>query len=117
MRAEDLHEVIHAEPFQTFDLMLADGTRLHISHPDWISHPFKQSRRVVVWTRDERVRTSRCRPPAWRRHRSPSAGGVDRSEPGRGAVTWLGWCLLGAGDPAVPGVGVPDRGGLAGGAS
>lgn len=56
MRAEDLHEVIHAEPFQTFDLMLADGTRLHISHPDWISHPFKQSRRVVVWTRDERVR-------------------------------------------------------------
>ena len=56
MRVEDLHEVIHAEPFQSFNLMLADGTRLHISHPDWVSHPFQQSRRVVVWTRDEHVR-------------------------------------------------------------
>ncbi len=44
MKAEDLHETIHAEPFQPFELMLADGTRLHIPHPDWISHPIKVSR-------------------------------------------------------------------------
>ena len=56
MRPEDLHEVIHAEPFQQFDLMLADGTRLSIPHPDWISHPIEKSRRVVVWTPEDRVK-------------------------------------------------------------
>ncbi len=55
VKAEDLHEAIHAEPFQPFDLMLADGTRLPIPHPDCISHPIQLSRRVVVWTPDDRV--------------------------------------------------------------
>ena len=30
--------------------------QLHILHPDWISHPIEKSRRVVVWTRDDRVK-------------------------------------------------------------
>src|SRR5271157_633404 len=39
MRAESLHEVIHAAPFRPFDLMLADGTRVHVPHPEYIQWP------------------------------------------------------------------------------
>ena len=55
MRAESLEEAIHAEPFRPFALMLADGTRLPVPHPDFISHP-PGARTTVVMGRDESVR-------------------------------------------------------------
>ncbi|MGO9600879.1 MAG: hypothetical protein ACLP7Q_23100 [Isosphaeraceae bacterium] len=55
MRAESLHEVIHAAPFRPFDLMLADGTRVHVPHPEYIAYP-SGSRTAVVMGQDESVR-------------------------------------------------------------
>ena len=55
MRAENLHEVIDAEPFRPFTLMLADGTRLHVPHPAWILHP-PHARTAVVMSQDESIR-------------------------------------------------------------
>jgi hypothetical protein len=55
MRAENLHEAIHAEPFRPFTLMLADGTRLHVPHPESILHPQK-ARTAVVMSQDESIR-------------------------------------------------------------
>jgi len=55
MRAESLHEAIHAERFRPFALILADGTRLHVPHPEWILQP-AGARTAVVMGRDESVR-------------------------------------------------------------
>ena len=55
MRAESLHEAIHAVPFRPFALMLADGTRLPVPHPEWILHP-KGARTAVHMEPNERVR-------------------------------------------------------------
>jgi hypothetical protein len=55
VRAESLEEVIRAVPFRPFSLMLADGTRLAVSHPEWIMLP-PGTRTAVHMTPDERVR-------------------------------------------------------------
>jgi hypothetical protein len=55
VRAESLHEAIHAQPFRPFTLMLADGTRLHVPHPEWILQP-RGARIAVVMNEDESIR-------------------------------------------------------------
>ncbi len=55
MRTESLHDAIHAEPFRPFALMLADGTRLAVPHPEWIMLP-AGARTAVVMEPSERVR-------------------------------------------------------------
>lgn len=55
MRTESLREVIHAQPFRPFALMLADGTRLHVPHPEWLV--VTPTGRTVVWMdKDDRVK-------------------------------------------------------------
>jgi hypothetical protein len=51
MRAENLHEVIHAAPFRPFALCLADGSRVNVPHPDFIAYP-PGERTAVVFGRD-----------------------------------------------------------------
>lgn len=46
MRAEDLHDLVKAAPFRPFALVLADGTRWTIEHPEWIA--FRGGRTAVV---------------------------------------------------------------------
>lgn len=55
MRAENLQELIHAAPFRPFELVLANGSRVLVSHPEWILHP-KGARTAVVMRPDESVR-------------------------------------------------------------
>jgi hypothetical protein len=55
VRTESLHETIHAQPFRPFALMLADGTRVPVAHPEWILHP-PGARTAVVMEPNERVR-------------------------------------------------------------
>jgi hypothetical protein len=55
VRAENLREAIHAQPFRPFVLMLADGTRWQVSHPEWIMQP-PGTRTAVVMGEDESVR-------------------------------------------------------------
>ena len=55
MRAEDLQEVIRAQPFRPFALMLADGIRLAVPHPEWIYlTPTKKT--VIHATPNDRLR-------------------------------------------------------------
>ena len=55
MRAENLQDVIHAEPFWPFWLCLANGSRVYVPHPEWILHPSGR-RTAVVMGPDEGVR-------------------------------------------------------------
>jgi hypothetical protein len=55
MRPETLPQAIPAEPFRPFSLILADGTRLPMPHPDFITHP-EWARTDVVMGQDESVR-------------------------------------------------------------
>ncbi len=55
MRAESLRELIHAEPFRPFELVLANGSRVLVSHPEWILYP-KGARSAIVWYPDDRFR-------------------------------------------------------------
>jgi len=55
VRADSLRELIHAEPFRPFELVLANGSRVLVTHPEWILHP-KGARTAIVWYPDERVR-------------------------------------------------------------
>ena len=55
MRAESLRELIRAESFRPFELVLANGSRVLVSHPEWIFHP-KGARTAIIMGRDESVR-------------------------------------------------------------
>jgi hypothetical protein len=55
VRAEELHDVIHAAPFRPFALCLSDGTRVDVGHPDFIAHP-PGGRTAVVFGLDDRMR-------------------------------------------------------------
>jgi len=55
VRAESLRELIHAEPFRPFEIVLVNGSRILVTHPEWIFHP-KGARTAIVWYPDERVR-------------------------------------------------------------
>jgi hypothetical protein len=45
MNIELVREALHNQPFQPFDLRLADGRSLHVPHPDFVA---VSNRRVVV---------------------------------------------------------------------
>ena len=47
MRSENLHELIHAQPFRPFALVMADGKRAVIDHPEFIAH--RPGGRVAVF--------------------------------------------------------------------
>ena len=55
MKAENLDELIHAEPFRPFTICLANGARVDVPHPQWIIHP-PGTRTAVVMSPDESVR-------------------------------------------------------------
>jgi hypothetical protein len=55
MRAENLDQLIRAEPFRPFTICLANGARVDIPHPKWIFHP-PGTRTAVVMAPDESVR-------------------------------------------------------------
>ena len=55
MRAENLDEVIRAQPFRPFSLRLADGSVVEVRHPEWIAHP-AGTRTAVVVRPDESVK-------------------------------------------------------------
>ena len=86
MRAEDLQEAIHAQPFRPFAIVGADGKHISVRHPEWITH---RGRTAAVIDQDERLHIidvmlvqrlevgRRCRPA---RHRqSPTAGNERRN--------------------------------------
>jgi len=55
VRAENLQEVIHAEPFRPFTLCLANGSRVFVPHPEWILH-HSGGRTAVFMGQDESLR-------------------------------------------------------------
>jgi hypothetical protein len=51
MTTEELSRVHQAQPFQPFDIYLADGRKLHVPHPEFLSrHP--RGRAVIVFHED-----------------------------------------------------------------
>jgi len=55
VRSESLREVVRAQPFRPFSLMLADGTRLPVPQPEWVF--ILPAGRTVIWSdQDERVK-------------------------------------------------------------
>jgi hypothetical protein len=55
VRAESLREVIQAEPFRPFEIVLVSGSRILVTHPEWVLYP-KGARTAIVWYPDDRVR-------------------------------------------------------------
>ena len=55
MTREALHAAIHAEPFRPFRLILANGERLQVPHPEWVW--LVPAGRTLGWAdQDERVK-------------------------------------------------------------
>lgn len=38
MNGKTLQDAIHAAPFRPFELVLADGSRVVVRHPEWIAY-------------------------------------------------------------------------------
>jgi len=55
MRPESLRELIYAEPFRPFELVLANGSRMLVPHPEWMLYP-KGAQTAVVWYPNDRLR-------------------------------------------------------------
>jgi hypothetical protein len=55
VRAEALHEAIHAVPFRPFALVLANNDRVPVSHPEWILHP-SGARTCIIMRPDDSFR-------------------------------------------------------------
>jgi hypothetical protein len=53
MNPTALHQAIHAAPFRPFELVLADGSRVVVRHPEWIA--FAGGRVAVVLEPDDRT--------------------------------------------------------------
>jgi hypothetical protein len=53
VNAVTLQEAIHAQPFRPFELVLADGCRVAVPHPEWIA--IAGGRVAVVTDPDDRV--------------------------------------------------------------
>ena len=49
MTVEQLRNVISASPFRPFTMKLADGTRLRVKHPEFVSFS-PVGRTVIVWS-------------------------------------------------------------------
>ncbi len=55
MKAESLREVVRAQPFRPFSLILANGERLPVPHPEWVW--LLPAGRTIGWSdQDERVK-------------------------------------------------------------
>lgn len=52
MTIDQLRNVIQARPFRPFTLKLADGTRLRVKHPEFVSSS-PAGRTVIVWSEAE----------------------------------------------------------------
>ncbi len=53
MTADVLRAAIGAQPFHPFELVLADGSRVNVRHPEWIA--YAGGRVAVVTDPDDRV--------------------------------------------------------------
>ncbi|MGA2704561.1 MAG: hypothetical protein ABSH35_26130 [Isosphaeraceae bacterium] len=53
MNPTTLHQAIHAAPFRPFELVLADGSRVAVPHPEWIA--FAGGRVALVTDPDDRA--------------------------------------------------------------
>jgi hypothetical protein len=48
MTINAIRELHEASPFRPFDIVVADGTRIHVPHPEFLAHPGK-GRMVVAF--------------------------------------------------------------------
>jgi hypothetical protein len=53
VRAENLQDVIRATPFRPFSIVLADGSRVDVPHPEWIA--YGGGRTAIVIEPDDRT--------------------------------------------------------------
>jgi hypothetical protein len=56
MTLEEVRSLVHAAPFQSFDIYLADGTSIRVPHPDFIAIP-AAGRTVALYKEGERAHT------------------------------------------------------------
>ena len=54
MTTERLQDLLRATPFRAFDIVMGDGTRYHVPHPEWIAYSDK-SRTAVVFDESGRL--------------------------------------------------------------
>ena len=55
MRAEDLQDVIKAQPFRPFAVVFADGAKVTVPHPEWILFPRGARTAVVMEPETQRL--------------------------------------------------------------
>jgi hypothetical protein len=55
VRAEDLQDVIKAQPFKPFAIIFADGAKITVPHPEWILHPRGARTAVVMEPETQRL--------------------------------------------------------------
>ena len=48
MTIDALRELHEARPFRPFDIIVADGSRLHVPHPEFLAHP-NRGRTLVLF--------------------------------------------------------------------
>ena len=53
MTVEQLREAVTAQPFVSFSLVLADGTRHDVKHPELIAIAPKAERTFILWLEGE----------------------------------------------------------------
>jgi hypothetical protein len=56
MTLDEVRSLVHAAPFQSFDMYLADGSFIRIPHPDFIAIP-AAGRAVALYKVGERAHT------------------------------------------------------------
>ena len=54
MTLEEVRKAVHAVPFQSFTMYLADGTSIRVPHPDFIALP-AAGRTVAIYGENERA--------------------------------------------------------------
>ena len=54
MTLEDVRKAVHAVPFQSFTMYLADDTSIRVPHPDFIAMP-SAGRTVSIYAEKERT--------------------------------------------------------------
>ena len=48
MTIDAIRQLHEAQPFRPFDIVVADGSRIHVPHPEFLAHPGK-GRTVVAF--------------------------------------------------------------------
>lgn len=56
MTLDEVRSLVHAAPFQSFDMHLADGSSIRVPHPDFIAIP-DAGRTVALYKEGERAHT------------------------------------------------------------